>query len=38
MAMRIASALGRSLSLPRLASFGSLLSSGLMIRSSTPPT
>ena len=37
MAMRIASALGRSLSPPRSASFGSLRGRGVMIRSSAPP-
>jgi hypothetical protein len=37
MAMRIASALGKSLSLLRLASSGSLRSRGVMIRSSASP-
>jgi hypothetical protein len=37
MAMRIASALGKSLSLLRLASSGSLRDRGVMIRSSASP-
>ena len=38
MAMRIASALGKSLSLLRMASSGGLRSRGAMIRSSAPPS